>query len=479
MSNTYNESIKDSQIKENEEYTPYKRYETYEEDYSNPYENDHNIYDFPQVSNFATKPTTFPKPVKITFDDENQDKQKLVEFNEKIQQAQIELAIITEEYKKISKEYTGNQDILKAAEDTFLIQKEKYTFLERKFHDMHPETVEECQLRTINEINALQNAREKYKTVKAEFDSLVSSSFIEKPIKNIRESQKDFELRRDVYSKKLAESESNRIKKDRLSNTLRNREIDISTAEKELEKAKLQPSIKQQLEIDLRTLSKDIENSVRELSKLRMQVKEYEFARDKVDAKNKDIQKLLFDKNAFQMRGCSVLTKGKTIHYDNNGKIVKPHNDNKIKCKQELDALDANPPMVEERAYNYIVKSEYDFLVDYLQGRISLYNAYGVKGAPGYNPDDKLDSDDITKEWTISTKEEIKETKAKIAELKKKLYTDSVWSEIDTTTYNKMKQEILDKYNLKMIDFKNNDSSNQSTTKEYTMDDFVKSLKKH
>jgi len=474
MSNTYNESIKDTHIEEN------RSYETYEEDYSDPYENNHNIYDFPQVSNFATKPTAFPKPVKITFDDENQDKEKLVEFDEKIKQAQSELVIITEEYKKISKEYTANQDILKAAEDTFLIQKEKYAFLERKFHNMHQETEEECYLRTINEVNSLQVAREKYNTVKAEFDSLVSSSFIEKPIKDIRESKKDFEQRRDVYSKKLAESESNRIKKERLSNTLRNREIDISTAEKTLEKAKLQPSIKQQLEIDLRILSKDIENSVRELSKLRMQVKEYEFSRDKIDAKNKDIQKLLFDKNAFQMRGCSVLTRGKTIHYDNNGKIVKPNNNNnKLKCQQELDALDASPPMVEERAYNYIVKSEYDFLVDYLQGRISLYNAYAVKDSLGYNPENKSDCNDITREWSVSTRAEIKETKTKIAELKKKLYTDAIWNEIDTITYNKMKQEILDRYNLKMSDLKNNDSSNESTTKEYTMDDFVKSLKKH
>jgi hypothetical protein len=476
MSNTYNESIKDTHIEEN---TPFKRYETYEEDYSNPYEVDHSVYDFPQVSNFATKPTVYPKPVTFGFDEENQDKQKLVEFDEKIQQAQSELAIITEEYKKISKEYTGNQDILKAAEDTFLIQKEKYTFLERKFHNMHPETEEECRLRTSNEINALQNAKERYNTVRAEFDSLMVESFIEKPVKNIRESQKDFEQRREIYSKKFAEADSNRIKKDRLSNTLRNREIDISTAEKVLEKAKLQPSIRQQLEIDLRILSKDIENSVKELSKLRMQVKEYEFARDKVDAKNKDIQKLLSDKNAFQMRGFSVLTKGKTIHYDNNGKIVKPKNHNKMKCQQELDALDANPPMVEERAFNYIVKSEYDFLVEYLQGRISLYNAYAVKDSLGYNPENKSDCNDITREWSVSTKAEIKETKTKIAELKKKLYTDAIWSEIDTITYNKMKQEILDKYSLKMSDLKNNDSSNESTTKEYTMDDFVKSLKKH
>jgi hypothetical protein len=268
------------------------------------------------------------------------------------------------------------------------------------------------------------------------------------------------------------------MKKERLSNTLRNREIDISSAEKTLEKAKLQPSVKQQLGIDLQVLSKDIENSVKVLSKLRMQVKEYEFARDKINAKNKDIQKLLFNKNAFQMRGCSVITKDKVTHYDDNGRIVKPNND-KVNCQQELDKLDADPPMIEERGYNYIVKSEHDFLVEYLEGRINLYNSYAVKDPLGYNPDSKLDCDDITREWTISTRAEIKETKLKIAELKKKLYIDAVWNEIDTTTYNKMKQEILDKYNLKLSDLKNDDSSFQSTPREYTMDDFIKSLKKH
>jgi len=472
MSNTYNESIKDTHNEEN------LSYETYEEDYTNPYEEDHNIYDFPKVSAHATNPTVFPKLVTINFDDENQDRQKLVEFDTKIQQAQNELLVIKEEYQKIAKEYNSNQDTLKEAEDIFLIQKEKYAYLERRFQDMHPETVEECCLRTSNEINALQIAIEKYNTVKAEFDSLVSSSFIEKPIKNIRESQKDFEQRREIYSKKYAEADANRIKKERLSNTLRNREIDITSAEKRLEEAKLQPSIKQQLGIDLQVISKDIEKSVKELSKLRMQVKEYEFARDKINAKNKDIQKLLFDKNAFKMRGFSVLTKGKTINYDNDGRIIKGDNHNKLKCKLELDALEANPPMIEERAYNYIVKSEYDFLVDYLEGRISLYSAYAVKDSLGYNPDNTLEADDIIREWSISTRKEIKETKAKIAELKKKLYTDAVWSEIDTTTYNKMKQEILDRYNLKLSDLKNNDSDRQQTTKEYTMDDFIKSLKK-
>jgi len=472
MSNTYNESIKDTQIEEN------LSYETYEEDYSNPYEDDHNIYDFPKVSAYAKRQSVFPKPVTLNFDEENQDKQKLVEFDEKIQLAQNELLVIKEEYQKIAKEYTANQDTLKEAEDNFLIQKEKYAYLEKKFQDMHPETVEECNLRIINEINALKVAKEKYNIVKEEFDSLMVNSFIEKPIKNIRESQKDFDQRRDTYSKKLAESESNRMKKERLSNTLRNREIDISSAEKALEKAKLQPSVKQQLGVNLQVLSKDIENSVKVLSKLRMQVKEFEFARDKVNAKNKDIQKLVFDKNAFQMRGFTVITKDKVINYDNNGRIVKENNHDKLKCKLELDALEANPPMIEERAFNYIVKSEYDFLVEYLEGRITLYNSYAVKKTLGYNPDNKLDCDDITREWSISTKAEIKETKAKIAELKKRLYTDAIWSEIDTTVYNKMKQEILDKYNLKLSDLKNDDFNNHLTTREYTMDDFLKSIKK-
>ena len=128
---------------------------------------------------------------------------------------------------------------------------------------------------------------------------------------------------------------------------------------------------------------------------------------------------------------------------------------------KELEDLENNLPMKEEISYNLSVKTEYDFLVEYYNERSMFIRQY----LPSINT--RVITDDH--KWALQAKNELKDTKLQIAELKKNLYNGEVWTSIDNEKYNQMKQDIYTKYKYQPEVI--------TEPKKYTMDDFIKSLK--
>ena len=392
-----------------------------------------------------------PKPISNYNDNDN----KLNEFNENISKQQKILTDFESENCDKIKEINDNQKQLDQLEYEINKFSDEIKLMETTIDSIKEETQNDIDLRTINERNALNEALLKYNEIKKEYDGLIIPDRIDPPRRN---SSKDAEYR---YTKYNADREYIRNQKNKLSNVMRNKDMDVEVAKQNLDKALKSPSNKEQLIIKSRQMRKDFDESVKKLNLVRNSYRDKLITKYKLDKLSDDVKNSIAEKEKYERRGLSVISKNGITNYDNDGNIIKKPKLNFHDMDKELEDLENNLPMKEEISYNLSVKTEYDFLVEYYNERSMFIRQY----LPSINT--RVITDDH--KWALQAKNELKDTKLQIAELKKNLYNGEVWTSIDNEKYNQMKQDIYTKYKYQPEVI--------TEPKKYTMDDFIKSLK--
>jgi len=342
-----------------------------------------------------------------------------IEYNDKYQlNKNIQNAINTK--KEIEDEIKKNNQSIDILNELNVIKKNLYDY-DKDINNSKKEietlkiNLNSIELELLNNkesiINLLDN--EEYKSIKKSYDD-AKIDYENCIIPTILDTSNKKMSKSDI-KKYNEEREKVLLKKNQLSNNLRNREINLQNAEQsqnkkltqiEVDKINLQNKI-QEKEIEF---NKKIENIVL----LKNQHKKYQILLAKLDICDTNIEKAINDKNEYELRGMSIITKKSIIDsgynrtvinitdYDNNGKITNKFC-NKNLMNKELKELEANPPMKE-----YIETS--------------------------------------------------------------KILNNNKWVDIDYHLLNQMKQNIYNKYNY---DY---DDENNIVKSTYTMDEYIKSL---
>jgi len=303
---------------------------------------------------------------------------------------------------------------------------------EKEYLEMSDESKDEKRERVVNEQCALDNAKLKYNEIKKQIDET---------------------------------NKNDRIMKNKLTNVLRNKEIDIETAENNLQKALNVPSNKDLLKLQIKQLREELDVCLKKLNKFQSSYKHKLILKTKLNKFDEDLNIAIEEKEKYERRGISICSKNGIINYDENGNLIKKSYYNEM--IYELNELENNPPMKEEYSINIPVKTEYDFLVEYYNSRYELTKPYIPSVYAIHDPT----RDKTNDEWALDSMNELKDIKIKITELKKNLYTNDIWLEIDKQKYNQLKQDIYKKYDYLEVKKPIVEST------EYTMSDFMKSIK--
>jgi hypothetical protein len=324
---------------------------------------------------------------------------------------------------------------------------------EKEYSDMNDESKNEIELRVINEQNILNDAKLRYNEIKTQIDSLII------PVSLRKNASKD---EMNKYDK---EKENIRLMKNKLTNILRNKEIDVEMAENNLQKAIKLPSNKDLLRLQIKQLIEELDVCLKKLNKSQSSYKHKLILKTKLNKFEEDLNIAIEEKEKYERRGISICSKNGIINYDENGNLIKKSYYNEM--IHELNELENNIPMKEEYSINIPVKTEYDFLVEYYNNRYELTKPY----IPSNFAFNDLKRDKTHDEWALDSMNELKDIKLKIIELKKNLYTNDIWLEIDKQKYNQLKQDIYKKYDYLEV------KKPIVESKDYTIDDFMKSIK--
>lgn len=402
-----------------------------------------------------TYSTNKPKYLQFEFDNTDDKLKELAENIEK--QYKLKKEFDDENFEKI-KEMNDNKELLDKLEKEVSAKTGEIKLMEATISSTKEETQADKDARTINERKAVDDAKFKYNEVKKELDSLIIPPRIDPPRKSAPSHEKD------KYEKYNSNRDNISNTRNKLTNVLRNKEIDIEVATKNLEKALNGPSKKQQLVDKFKQLRKEYDESIKQLNIVRNSYRDKLITKYKQDKLSDDINLAIEEKKKYERRGMAIITKKGTSNYDDNGNLIKKSKTNEYDMYKELENLENNLPMVEEKCHDIRVKTEFDFLQSYYNERIELINPY----LPNINTRVLEDNH----KWALESANELKDVKLQIQELKKKLYTGDVWMTVDQEKYNQMKQAIYNKYNFKDV------KEPIVEDKKYTMDDFLKSIKK-
>ena len=417
-----------------------------------------------------------PKPIQLPYD--NKDERQLNALKKRVEEAVASKLEMEKEFKEKIQEMEELDSEIKTLDETLTKQRSQVASMKNQYSSMNDETLNERDIRTQKEINDLNVAKQKCQELKDELDSIVIPT--EKPKRNFEGlggGKKGFKSESDLSSlrndsTKSNEAEKLKARKQQLSNMIRNREIDIDIATKSLFDAQKRPSRKQQLNIDIKNLASKIDENQLTLGKLRHRFMDFQVLQAKISFKNDEIKKAISAKHAFQMRGCSVITKNGITNYDDNGIIIKEIPGMK-ELKKELETLDNEPPMKEVKGRNISVSTEYDYLVGYYSRRMEFIKDYHTKHR----------TDPDVYDWYQREKKELKDVVKQIKELEKTLYDGTVWLEEDHVEIASRKQLLYEKYGIteeQVNQYKSPFHKNvvDYKPKKYTMDDFIKSLRR-
>jgi chromosome segregation ATPase len=448
----------------------------YNEYFANPDTNYYNgdyYHDDVKIPVYALSAACKPKPIQLSFD--NKEERQLNALKQKVEEAVASKIEMEKEFKEKIQEMEELESQIKSLEETISKQRSQISIMKNDYATMNDETIDERDIRTQKEIDALKIAKQKYQEIKDEIDSLVIP--VEKPKRNFEslgggKGKKGFKSENDLSSLQNDNIEKIKARKQQLSNLIRNREIDIDVAKQNLLDAQKRPSRKQQLNIDIKNLANKIDENQSSLGKLRHRYLDFQVLQAKINFKNEEIKKAISAKHAFQMRGCSLITKNGIINYDNNGNIIKEIPGMK-ELKRELDELNENPPMKEVKGRNIRVSTEYDYLVGYYTRRMEFIKDYQTKHR----------TDPDVYDWYQREKKELKDVAKQIKELEKTLYDGTVWLEEDHVEIASRKQLLYEKYGIteeQVNQYKSPFHKNvvDYKPKKYTMDDFIKSLRR-
>jgi len=395
------------------------------------------------------------KITKIILDEEKKEKI----LNENIENMINIKKKVEEESKESVDEINKINDAIKKLEDKLELDRLNLIELKTKYGKLKTETKDDLIKRTFKEHENVRISKENYDKIKKEFDECKVPNRVDQPNRNAPKSEIN------KFNKLVEERDKIISRKNQLTISLRNREIDFQNAEAVLKKAMDLPSEKELLDKEIKQKQKEYEKNMSEINDLRSQLRKHHILLSKLELCDANIKKANDEKFAYKMRGMTVITKDGVLNYDKNGKLIK-ENPNKKLMNDELINLQLNPPMKETRGFDFMVSNELNFLKSYYASRCELVNKYNTSKDPD------------TQQWVKNNELELEDTKEQIKKLESKYYNDNIWLEIDEELYDEKRREIYTKYGFIYQEDNHHYKPKEEIEKKYTMDDFMRSIGK-
>jgi len=382
----------------------------------------------------------------------NEDKIEIIKINNRIKMLETEMNLLIQ---KIETSQIECEPIIKKLDDTKkegLIKEKIYFDLKKELDEMMIESEEDKNIRLKDKIDELEKMKIDIDKIKKEHDAIIIPEPISEPINKSKYAM-------ERYNKEVAERNSIKNNKMRLSNLLNNRNLNYDNFKSNLNdlrnkespydiafnKCKIAHDEYYQLSDLYNSFNKDLSAIERIISK------------DQFNGKTifEEVNKLYGIRTGFLNKGIWCLSidpkTNKTIvsEYDKDGKQVIIFDDlgeelyNRNLSFKKLDELESNPPTYIYTVGDMMLELERESLRNILSYEMVSYNNFNDSSDPEYN---RLTKDSIKKD-IIELKQKIKEIDKKIDSLPKK-----EWTEVDKKAVEIEKNKIISSMSKATLD---------------------------
>jgi hypothetical protein len=300
--------------------------------------------------------------------------------------------------------------------------------LTNKLSTLHKETEEEKENRVANEKNILETEKKKLYNLETEFNSTIIPPIIDKMEYVSKKKMTE-------YNNLIAERDRIKLNKNRLGNLINNKHIDLKNAEEKLKLVYNLPNEYDKTILQINNLTKEINEETKKLNSFNTVLRNHSIIQAKLDVYKEKLNENIKNYEKFKLQNISIVSLNKIDEYDNDGNLYKTIT-NSYDMYNKLNELDKNPPTVQIGGDIYSQR-EYDFLRDYYDERIYLYNIYNKKN----NYLDEFEEDH--QKWLNNCKNDLKQIKNRLEELKEVLKNQIFWTDIDHERYNIQKKNII------------------------------------
>jgi hypothetical protein len=382
----------------------------------------------------------------------NEDKIQILKINDRIKLLESEMNLLI---KKIETAQVDCEPIIKKLEDIKKegLEKEKiYLDLKKELDGMIIESEEDKNIRLKDKIDELEKMKIDIDKIKKEHEAIIIPEPISEPTNKSKYAM-------DRYNKEVAERNSIKNNKMRLSNLLNTRNLNYIDLESNLNDLRNKES-PYDIAVNKCKIAHDEYYQLSDLYNVTnkdLVVIERVISKDKFNGKTifEEINKLYDIRIGFLNKGIWCLSVDpitrKTIvtEYDKDGNKVIVFNDfgeelyNRNLAFKKLDELESNPPTYLYTVSDMMLEFERESLKTILTYEMSSYNNFNDSADPEYN---RLTKDSIKKE-ILEIKQKIKDINKKIDSLPK-----HEWLEIDKNAIEIEKNKIISSMSKATLD---------------------------
>jgi len=366
-------------------------------------------------------------------------------------------------------EYIQRSDI-----ETKLSAKKKImTELTEKLSTLRRETDEEKEIRVLSEKNILEAERKKLAELELEFNSIIIPQMIDKTEYVAKKKMLE-------YNRLVTEREQIKLNKNRVGNLIGNKRFDIQKAEENLQFAYNLPNEYNQTLLEINNLNKEIMEESKKLNSFNSLLRDHAIIEAKLEMYKQKLNENIKNYEKYKLQDISIISLNKIDDYDSEGNLSRTII-NASDMYNKLNKLDNNKPTIEVGS-DIFSQREYDFLSQYYNERISLYNKFNHKN----NYLDEFEEDH--QKWLDNCKNDLKIIKNRLEELNGKLKNQIFWTDTDHEKYNIQKKNIISEHikyynktgeeiNTKNeMNYQNVRSNEARETGEITMTQYLRSI---
>jgi hypothetical protein len=352
-------------------------------------------------------------------------------------------------------------------------KKRVMTELTEKLSTLRRETDEEKEIRVLNEKNILESEKKKLAELELEFNSITIPQIIDKTEYVAKKKMLE-------YNRLVTEREQIKLNKNRVGNLIGNKRFDIQKAEENLQYAYNLPNEYNQTLLEINNLNKEIMEESKKLNSFNSLLRDRAIIEAKLEMYKQKLNENIRNYEKYKLQDISIISLNKIDDYDSEGNLSRTII-NASDMYNKLNKLDNNKPTIEVGS-DIFSQREYDFLRQYYNERISLYNKFNHKN----NYLDEFEEDH--QKWLDNCKNDLKIIKNRLEELNGKLKNQIFWTDTDHEKYNIQKKNIISehiKYYNKTgeeinkeneMNYQNVKSNEARETGEITMTQYLRSI---
>ena len=358
-------------------------------------------------------------------------------------------------------------------ETRLVAKRRRITELTEKLSTLHRETDEEKEIRVLSEKNILEAEKKKLGELESEFNSIIIPQMIDKTEYVAKKKMLE-------YNRLVTEREQNKLNKNRVGNLIGNKRIDIQKAEENLKYAYNLPNEYNHTLLEINNLNKEIMEESKKLNSFNSLLRDHAIIEAKLEMYKQKLNENIRNYEKYKLQDISIISLNKIDDYDSEGNLSRTII-NASDMYNKLDKLENNKPTIEVGS-DIFSQREYDFLREYYNERLSLYNKFNHKN----NYLDEFEEDH--KKWLDNCKNDLKIIKNRLEELNEMLKNQIFWTDTDHEKYNIQKKNIISehiKYYNKTGDeinreneknYQNVGSNETGETGEITMTQYLRSI---